>query len=180
MAPKETVRHRKAVRRNIGSLLTKCEDYSNLGNIEVALYVFFPDDGGFVSYESTDLHWRQDIEAKKSSTQPTLHLPENLKKCIGQKVTGFYFKQKRGRLPGVNKTGMAGKSDMTGKADMTSKTGTAMGHQTGVQTRWTRSLARAGPANRRQAGRRMGCAFPAMPDLRIGSLQPRGTIVCAS
>ncbi|PNH36864.1 hypothetical protein VD0002_g10345 [Verticillium dahliae] len=51
MAPKETVRHKKAVRRNIGSLLTKCEDYSNLGNIEVALYVFFPDDGGFVSYE---------------------------------------------------------------------------------------------------------------------------------
>ncbi|CRK44705.1 hypothetical protein BN1723_016382 [Verticillium longisporum] len=177
MVPKETVRHRKAVRRNIGSLLTKCEDYSNLGNIEVALYVFFPDDGGLYH---TSRPTCIGVRTSKPSTQPTLHLPENLKKCIGQKVTGFYFKQKRGRLPGVNKTGMAGKSDMTGKADMTSKTGTAVGHQTGVPTRWTRSLARAGPANRRQTGRRVGCAFPAMPDLRIGSLQPRGTIVCAS
>ncbi|KAM9874250.1 hypothetical protein VDGL01_11683 [Verticillium dahliae] len=51
----EVGRQKKAVRRNIGSLLTKCEDYSKLGDIEVALYVSFPNDGGFVSYESTDL-----------------------------------------------------------------------------------------------------------------------------
>ncbi|KAM9874553.1 osmostress-responsive transcription [Verticillium dahliae] len=64
MAAREVERYNKAVRRNISSLLTKCENYSSLGGIELALYISFPQNGGFVSYESANLNWRQDIEAK--------------------------------------------------------------------------------------------------------------------
>ncbi|KAM9877568.1 hypothetical protein VDGL01_08304 [Verticillium dahliae] len=44
-------RHYKKIRRNIASLLTRCEDNSNLGGVELTLYVSFTRDGGFVSYE---------------------------------------------------------------------------------------------------------------------------------
>ncbi|EGY20869.1 uncharacterized protein VDAG_02393 [Verticillium dahliae VdLs.17] len=67
MAAREVERYNKAVRRNISSLLTKCENYSSLGGIELALYISFPQNGGFVSYESANLNWRQDIEAKELS-----------------------------------------------------------------------------------------------------------------
>lgn len=67
MTTHEVDRQNKMLRRNIGSLLAKCEDYSNLGGVELALYVSFTEDGGFVSYESANLSWRQDIEAKVSS-----------------------------------------------------------------------------------------------------------------
>ncbi|KAM0492773.1 hypothetical protein ACHAPB_008705 [Verticillium nonalfalfae] len=74
MPTRDVERYNKAVRWNIGSLLTKCEHYSNLRGIELALYVSFPEDGGFVSYDSANLSWRQDIEAKKAHTPPTLLL----------------------------------------------------------------------------------------------------------
>lgn len=72
MDPEEVRQHRRAVRRNIPSLLTSCERYSKLGGVELALYIHFPDDGRFVSYESTDLSWLRDIEAKVSSPTPPI------------------------------------------------------------------------------------------------------------
>ncbi|KAM0269042.1 hypothetical protein ACHAQH_009847 [Verticillium albo-atrum] len=69
MATREVERYNKAVRRNIGCLLTKCEQFSSLGGMELALYISFPEDEGFVSYESANLNWRQDIEAKQVSVQ---------------------------------------------------------------------------------------------------------------
>ncbi|KAH7363529.1 hypothetical protein B0T11DRAFT_318922 [Plectosphaerella cucumerina] len=94
MAPRQS---KKATRRNISALLRKCEEYSNLGDIEVALYISFPKQEGFISYESADLSWRGDIEAKRTQAPPTLHLTGPLAKQIGHKVTGFYFEQKRGK-----------------------------------------------------------------------------------
>lgn len=67
MAPRQS---KKATRRNISALLRKCEEYSNLGDIEVALYISFPKQEGFISYESADLSWRGDIEAKVSARRP--------------------------------------------------------------------------------------------------------------
>ncbi|KAH6705708.1 hypothetical protein EV126DRAFT_334438, partial [Verticillium dahliae] len=49
--------------RNIACLLKKCKDCSKLGGIEVALYISFPEEEGFVSCESADLSWRGDIES---------------------------------------------------------------------------------------------------------------------
>ncbi|EGY20861.1 uncharacterized protein VDAG_02385 [Verticillium dahliae VdLs.17] len=43
--------------------------------IDLALYVSFPEDGGFVSYESANLSWHQDIEAKVSSLLRSFLLP---------------------------------------------------------------------------------------------------------
>ena len=54
---------RKALRRNLQSLVGKCDDYAKLGGCEVGLYITY-DDGRFVSYESDDLGWLQNIEAK--------------------------------------------------------------------------------------------------------------------
>ncbi|EGY18612.1 uncharacterized protein VDAG_09138 [Verticillium dahliae VdLs.17] len=108
MPTRDVERYNKAVRWNIGSLLTKCEHYSNLRGIELALYVSFPEDGGFVSYDSANLSWRQDIEAKKAHTPPTLLLLEPLVRSIGHKVTGFRFEQSRGRCPRWNMMDRAG------------------------------------------------------------------------
>ncbi|CRK35710.1 hypothetical protein BN1708_001341, partial [Verticillium longisporum] len=38
---------------------------------ELALYVSFADNEGFVKYESTDLAWRQDTEAEENSPLST-------------------------------------------------------------------------------------------------------------
>ncbi|KAH7345847.1 hypothetical protein B0T11DRAFT_226583 [Plectosphaerella cucumerina] len=153
MAPLQS---KKATRRNISSLLRKCEEYSNLGDIEVALYISFPKQDGFVSYESTDLTWRGDIEAKRNQAPPTLHLKGPLATSIGHKVTGFYFEQKRGRK-NTNKAG-------------TNRQPAAQIKPGAAPTRLVRACRTAG---KEAAGDRPALSFPAfppMPDPRIPCL----------
>ncbi|KAH7363635.1 hypothetical protein B0T11DRAFT_242740, partial [Plectosphaerella cucumerina] len=167
---------KEATRRNISSLLKKCEEYSKLGDIEVALYISFPKQEGFVSYESTDLSWRGAIEAKVSAlvtrssatladneqrTQapPTLHLKGPLAKSIGHKVTGFYFEQKRGRK-NKNKAGTSRQPAAQTKP----------GAPTRLVTPPVRTCRTAGKG---AAGDRSALRFPAfppMPDPRIPCL----------
>ena len=56
----DPIQYKKGDQEEHRLLAEKCEDYSNLRDIEVALYISFPEEEGFVSYESTDLRMKDD------------------------------------------------------------------------------------------------------------------------
>ena len=61
----ETIKYQRKLKRNLDGLLKKCLKYGDIQGVELALYVAYPDQKGFVSYESKpELSWIHDIESK--------------------------------------------------------------------------------------------------------------------